>query len=147
MDLSELTSRLKQRAGRLGFDLVGVCPAVEPPGAERFAEWLARGYAGEMKYLADPRRSNPQSVMSGLRTVIVCALNYNSSAPRSRDALNPDGTEPRGWISRYAWGEDYHDVLKQKLQELIPVNPLGESLDDILLTEKVAHLWNGPQMR
>jgi epoxyqueuosine reductase len=81
-------------------------------------EWLARGYAGEMKYLADQRRSDPQSVMTGLRSVIVCALNYNSAVPRSVEAFQPEGTEPRGWISRYAWGQDYHEVLQQKLQTL-----------------------------
>ncbi|MGC2530201.1 MAG: tRNA epoxyqueuosine(34) reductase QueG, partial [Candidatus Acidiferrum sp.] len=91
--------------------------------AEKFSEldlakeWLARGYAGEMKYLSDPRRIDPQSIMPGLRSVIVCALNYNSSAPRSVDAFQLDQTEPHGWISRYAWGQDYHEVLQQRLQK------------------------------
>jgi len=88
------------------------------PELELTPEWLARGYAGEMKYLSDQRRSDPSSVMPGLRTVIVCALNYNSPSPRSIDALQPDVAEPRGWISRYAWGQDYHEVLQQKLQSL-----------------------------
>jgi epoxyqueuosine reductase len=56
--------------------------------------------------------------MPGIRTVIVCALNYNSAAPRSVNVLTPENSEPRGWISRYAWGQDYHEVLQEKLQSL-----------------------------
>ena len=112
------TAWIVERASALGFDLCGVVRAERFPELELTKEWLALGYAGEMKYLADERRSNPQNVMPGLRSVIVCALNYNSPAPRSVDALQPPGAEPSGWISRYAWGQDYHDVLKQKLQSL-----------------------------
>jgi epoxyqueuosine reductase len=112
------TAWIVERASALGFDLCGVVRAEKFPELERTKEWLALGYAGEMKYLADERRSNPQGVMLGLRSVIVCALNYNSPAPRSVDALPPPGAEPSGWISRYAWGQDYHEVLQQKLQSL-----------------------------
>jgi epoxyqueuosine reductase len=112
------TAWIVERANALGFDLCGVVPAEKFPELDLGQEWLARGYAGEMKYLADERRRDPQSVMDGLRSVIVCALNYNSPAPRSVDASPLAGTEPRGWISRYAWGQDYHEVLRQKLQSL-----------------------------
>ena len=71
----------------MGFDLCGVVRAEKFPELDLAKEWLARGYAGEMKYLADERRANPQSVMPGIRSVIVCALNYNSSQPRSLDVL------------------------------------------------------------
>ncbi len=110
------TAWIVERATALGFDLCGVVRAGKFAELDLTTEWLARGYAGEMKYLSDRRRTDPQSVMSGLRSVIVCALNYNSSAPRSVDARQPEGSEPRGWISRYAWGQDYHEVLQQKLQ-------------------------------
>src|SRR5580704_15457814 len=112
------TAWIVERASALGFDLCGVVRAEKFPELTLAKEWLERGYAGEMKYLADERRSNPLSVMPGLRSIIVCALNYNSPAPRSVDALQPNPTEPRGWISRYAWGLDYHEVLQQKLQSL-----------------------------
>jgi epoxyqueuosine reductase len=117
MNASE-TAWIVERANALGFDLCGIVRAEIFPELDLTKEWLARGYAGEMQYLSDPRRTNPQSVMHGLRSVIVCALNYNSPAPRSVDALQPEATQPRGWISRYAWGQDYHEVFQQKLQSL-----------------------------
>ncbi|MGB2623700.1 MAG: tRNA epoxyqueuosine(34) reductase QueG [Candidatus Acidiferrum sp.] len=112
------TAWIVERATALGFDLCGVVRAEKFSELDPGKEWLSRGYAGEMNYLSDPRRSDPQSVMPGLRSVIVCALNYNSSALRSVDALQPSQAEPRGWISRYAWGQDYHEVLQQKLKQL-----------------------------
>jgi epoxyqueuosine reductase len=113
------TAWIVERASALGFDLCGVVRAEKFPELGLAKEWLERGYAGEMKYLADERRSNPHSVMPGLRSVIVCALNYNSPAPRSVDAFQSNATEPRGWISRYAWGSDYHEVLQEKLRILV----------------------------
>ena len=118
MKNSSDTAWIAERARALGFDLCGVVRVKQFPELELTEAWLARGYAGEMKYLADPRRANPQSVMSGLRSVIVCALNYNSDRPRSTEVAQLEGAEPRGWVSRYAWGQDYHEVLQQKLQAL-----------------------------
>lgn len=112
------TAWLVNQASSLGFDLCGVVRAENFPELDLTKDWLARGYAGEMKYLADERRTNPQKVMQGLRSVIVCALNYNSPPPRTADAQKQHQIEPHGWISRYAWGEDYHEVLHQKLQNL-----------------------------
>jgi epoxyqueuosine reductase len=112
-----------ERANRIGFALCGVVRAERFSELDLAKEWLARGYAGEMRYLADQRRSNPQSLMPGLQSVIVCALNYNSPAPRSIDAFPPQMTDPRGWISRYAWGQDYHEVLQQKLRSLASTFP------------------------
>jgi epoxyqueuosine reductase len=112
------TAWVRERANALGFDLCGVARAEKFPELNLTKEWLDRGYAGEMEYLTDQRRSDPQSIMPELRSVIVCALNYNSPAPRSVDVHQKKGTAPRGWISRYAWGQDYHGVLQQKLQSL-----------------------------
>src|SRR5713226_4245547 len=111
------TRWIRQRALAARFDLCGVAPAEKFPELERYPEWLQRGYAGEMKYLEDDRRLNPSSAMRGVRSVIVCALNYNSSAPYSTEATESPGDEsgPHGWISRYAWGDDYHEVLWEKL--------------------------------
>jgi epoxyqueuosine reductase len=118
MNNSPETAWIVERASALGFDLCGVVRAEKFPELGMTEEWLARGYAGEMEYLTDQHRSNPQSVMPGLRSVIVCALNYNSPAPRSVDAPRLEEADPRGWISRYAWGRDYHEVLQQKLQSM-----------------------------
>jgi len=123
------TRRLVARAHAAGFELCDVTPAEEFEELRRLPEWLERGYAGEMRYLHDARRSSAESVLPGTRSVIVCALNYNASAPYSTagDAIaatmdevhGPDSRKPRGWISRYAWGDDYHDVMKTKLDELL----------------------------
>lgn len=108
---------IAERAKAVGFDLCGVARAEKFPELARTGEWLERGYAGEMKYLADERRSDPLAVMPQLRSVIVCALNYNSAFPRSTEG-SATQEAPRGWISRYAWGDDYHEVLQQKLRVL-----------------------------
>jgi len=108
------------QAKTLGFDLCGVVRAEKFPELEQMPEWLARGYAGEMKYLADPRRSDPQKAMPEIRSAIVCLLNYNTARPLSTDpALPIDYSNPSAWISRYAWGDDYHDVLRERLDGVV----------------------------
>jgi epoxyqueuosine reductase len=110
---------VEARARELGFDLCGVVSARKFPELEHTEDWLARGFAGEMNYLSDPRRRSADGAFPGLRSVIVCALNYNTDAPSSTDLTHlPKDSEPRGWISRYAWGDDYHEVLQEKLREL-----------------------------
>jgi epoxyqueuosine reductase len=108
-----------EQAKSLRFDLCGVVRAEKFPELDRTPEWLARGYAGEMKYLADPRRDDPQTAMPGIQSVIVGLLNYNTERPLSTDPASAieDG-KPAGWISRYAWGDDYHDVLRDRLDAL-----------------------------
>jgi epoxyqueuosine reductase len=107
------------RAKSLGFDLCGVARAGKFSELQRTPEWLALGYAGEMKYLSDPRRADPPSSMLGIRSVIACLLNYSSAHPLSTDpALTGEERDARAWISRYAWGDDYHEVLRERLNEL-----------------------------
>lgn len=118
MKVASETTWIAERARSLGFDLCGVARPEHFPELARTSEWLARGYAGKMKYLSDPRRSGAQEVMSGVRSVIVCTLNYNSAPPRSIEALHSGAETYRGWISRYAWGQDYHEVLQGKLRQL-----------------------------
>src|SRR5438552_4458232 len=74
---------VSERARAAGFDACGVAPAEKFPELGRYSEWLERGYAGEMKYLQDPRRSDPRNSMPGVRSLIVCALNYNTELPYS----------------------------------------------------------------
>jgi len=108
------------QAKTLGFDLCGVVRAEKFSELEQTSEWLARGYAGEMKYLADPRRSDPQTAMPGIRSAIVGLLNYSTARPLSTDPSLPiNDAQPSGWISRYAWGDDYHDVLRERLDALV----------------------------
>ncbi len=114
-------ARIVELARAAGFDLCGIAPAAEFPELAHLNEWLERGYAGEMRYLHDPRRRSPELAMEGARSVIVCALNYNTALPYSTESPALAGAQagPRGWISRYAWGDDYHHVLGEKLETLI----------------------------
>ena len=111
---AELTAELKAAARQLGFALAGACPAVAPSGAARLGEWLARGYAGEMDYLAHRREaySHPRHVLDGVRSLLLLGLPYATEVARP----------PRpgqGRISRYAWGSaDYHDLVHDKLWRL-----------------------------
>ncbi len=99
----------------VGFDKVGVAPATDLPELARFPEWLERGYAGEMDYLKNPKRRDVRELMPEARSVICCALAYDTPHPRSTET--PPDPE-RGWISRYAWGDDYHAVIEEKLEAL-----------------------------
>src|ERR1700730_7721086 len=115
-----LTPWIVQQARKLGFSLCGVVRAEKFEELGKFDEWLARGYSGEMKYLEDPRRRDPETALDGGRSVIVCALNYQTTYPYSTLAVaSQDSDGPRGWISRYAWGRDYHEVLCERLNGLL----------------------------
>jgi epoxyqueuosine reductase len=124
MNSAEQTRWVCEQARVLGFDLCGVAPATKFSELDHLGEWRACGYAGEMKYLGDARRGDPRLVLRDARSLIVVALNYNTAHPRSTQLFSgqlPTGEEesPRGWISRYAWGDDYHEVLLIKLKSLI----------------------------
>jgi epoxyqueuosine reductase len=120
MTKSEDTNWIVERARATGFDLCGVVRAEKFPELAQYKDWLASGYAGEMKYLSDPRRQDPGLVMEDVRSVIVCALNYNTDAPYSVSVATKISSDerPKGWISRYAWGDDYHEVMWKKLNQL-----------------------------
>lgn len=105
---------IRKFASGLGFTLTGVARVGPTPEGAFYAEWLERGYAGEMHYLERQReaRLDPQLVLPGARTAIVCAMNYNTAQPQtSFDRM-------RTWVSRYAWGRDYHETLLDKLREV-----------------------------
>jgi epoxyqueuosine reductase len=118
------TNWISERATQLGFAMAGVARAEKFPELANQQEWLTRGYAGEMKYLSDARRSDPQAALPGVRSVIVCALTYNTEHARTAQALaelrdESETSGPGGWISRYAWGDDYHEVLREKLELML----------------------------
>ncbi len=108
-----ISQAIKVWAKRLGFDLCGICPAVAPPGVDRFQAWLEAGYAGEMHYLPDRAEaaSDPRYVLDGARSIVMLAMNYRT--------VEPGSAEPgQGRVSRYAWGGDYHDLIRERLTKL-----------------------------
>jgi epoxyqueuosine reductase len=121
MTRAERGDRVIDISRALGFDHCGIAPAEEFPELAHLEEWLARGYAGDMGYLHDTRRRSPSQAVPGAHSVIVCALNYNTSFPCSTEVPNEIGAPngPRGWIARYAWGDDYHNVLGERLDALV----------------------------
>jgi epoxyqueuosine reductase len=120
MDLAGRTRWICEQAREAGFDLCGVAPADAFPELAQYSAWVERGHAGEMNYLRDERRVDPRLALDGARSLIVAALNYNSPQPYSTEQAGVhDDDSPRGWISRYAWGDDYHEVLREKLNVLV----------------------------
>lgn len=102
-----LETRVKQRANELGFDPVGITRLGPAASYDAFARWLENGYAGEMTYLprgAEKRRDSSLPV-PGARSAIVVALDYG-------------GKQAPGPIARYARGDDYHDVMLERLEDL-----------------------------
>ena len=120
---STLADLVKHAARDAGFDLAGVAPASAESLRELayFPEWIAAGRAGEMEYLKARdehgrlKRAALRHATPWARSVVVCALNYNTHPPYSTECPGP----ARGWISRYAWGSsDYHQVLLSRLQKV-----------------------------
>jgi epoxyqueuosine reductase len=113
--VDRFTQEIREQALREGFDKVGVVRAERlNEEAPRLKEWLGRGHHGAMSWMARDieKRLNPVEIFPPARSIIVVALNYYTPA---QHGSNPD----TGKISRYAWGDDYHDVLKTKLESLL----------------------------
>lgn len=108
---------VKARAREVGFDLCGIATAARHPRLERLTSWIDRGYAGEMTYLRKSRdeRLDPRRVLPTARSVVSLACLYNTTDPYSTAVTEPG----RAVIARYAWGDDYHDVLRGRLTELV----------------------------
>lgn len=116
MGTKELTDSIRCKALALGFDLVGVSPVDSFPENQFYKEWLSKGYAAGMNYMErNPgRREDVRQILPDARSVISCGLNYNTDYPYSTDEKD----RTRGWIARYAWGEDYHEIIDAKLRAL-----------------------------
>jgi epoxyqueuosine reductase len=117
--MTPLAAFVKHAAAEAGFDLCGIAPAIDGREHAYFPEWIAAGHAGEMKYLeardehGELKRGSLARVAPWARSVIVCALNYNTQHPYSTHVHDPD----HGWISRYAWSrEDYHDAVLRRIE-------------------------------
>ena len=115
----QIESIVKEAARQAGFDLAGIAPATDSPELQSFPEWIAAGHAGEMKYMesrdetGELKRASLARVAPWAKSVVVCAINYNTEHPYS--TASHDST--RGWISRYAWSrEDYHDAVLRRLK-------------------------------
>ncbi len=108
-----LTQRVKALALAVGFDLAGVAPAEATRETRRLREWLARGYAGEMHWIGQraEERVDPRLVLEDARSVLAVGLVYD---PGPRDAVPPGAFE----VARYAGGDDYHDVMLDRLRAL-----------------------------
>jgi len=137
---------LKQHALEIGFDLAGIASLGAGHDLEFSRRWVERGYGGEMCYLANPQRDDPRRLLPSAKSVICVGLVYNTPLPYSTEVAGkrirsqesevrrkteprtpnseprfpfsaPDGS-PRAWISRYAWGQDYHEVMRAGLERL-----------------------------
>ena len=113
-----LTEQITEQARRMGFDLAGVTHPAPSGHLAFYTGWLARGYHGEMGYLARPdrveRREDPARILPGVRSIILVGLNYYPGALPTSLRHDPS----RGLISNYAWGLDYHDLMTPRLQKL-----------------------------
>jgi epoxyqueuosine reductase len=107
-----LKREIVARARALGFDACRIAAAASPRHGREFQAWLREGAAGEMDWLArgEEKRCDPQQVLSGARSVIVVAQNYWQGEGQAREST--------GKIARYAWGDDYHEVMLPKLKRL-----------------------------
>jgi epoxyqueuosine reductase len=116
VDGPALAARAKALALECGFDLAGIARSEAPRELQFFAEWLARGYAGEMAYLTSQseRRGDLRVAFPWARSVLCVGLQYDTPHPYSTQAARE-----QGWISRYAWGDDYHEVMKAMLERLL----------------------------
>ncbi len=166
------TQWLKQKALEAGFDLVGIAPIDAWHDLEFSRHWVERGFSGEMRYLANPKRHDPRSVLKSARSVVSVGLVYNAPLPYSEEVRSrksgagreklggadkgriskienrnsslaaahfplarnnrqrtPDDG-PRAWISRYAWGRDYHQVMRAKIEKLrAAIQDLGPEVE------------------
>ncbi len=109
-----LTSRVREEALRLGFFKTGITPARPLPDHERLTSWVGQGMHGEMRYVArqTPKRMDPRLVLPDARSILVAAMNYHTG-------YFPPDQPLRGKISRYAWGDDYHVLVKSRLERLL----------------------------
>jgi len=107
--------RARALAIEAGFDLAGLARADSPPDLAFLAEWVRRGHAGEMGYLTQQveKRRDLRAAFPWARSVLCVGLQYDTPHAYSTEA--PAG---RGWISRYAWGDDYHDVMRALIERL-----------------------------
>jgi len=111
-----LAAQIKEAAQRLGFELAGISPVRPAPHEQSFADWLRRGLAGKLEYMqrTEALRRDPAELVPWARSIISVGMNYYTGHARPLESRSSGG-----WISRYAWGDDYHDLMKRRLEELL----------------------------
>jgi epoxyqueuosine reductase len=116
-DPAALAASIKSWGAALGFQAVGIADADLGAAEARLAEWLARGFHGEMDYMArhGARRARPAALVPGTLRVISARMDY---WPAAADAESTLADRSRAYVSRYALGRDYHKVLRARLQRL-----------------------------
>ena len=117
MDYASLAARIKRWGAELGFQAVGIADADLSAAEPRLAEWLQRGWHGEMDYMArhGVTRARPAQLIPGTLRVISCRMNYRSGSLDERAALSDPG---RAYVASYAHGRDYHTLMRSRLQKL-----------------------------
>jgi epoxyqueuosine reductase len=117
-ELRTLSLRIKEHAQRLGFELVGFSPVQTPAHEASFSDWLRKGLSGGLEYMkrTESLRRDPRQLVPWAQSVISVAMNYFVPLPRPSPA-----PACSGWISRYAWGDDYHAIVKGRLDELLSI--------------------------
>lgn len=124
-----LSESLKTKGFKIGFDLIGIAPVDLWSELEYSRQWIAAGLGGEMAYLANPKRDDPRRILPSAESAVCVGLVYNAPLPYSTEAYSTESKqaatrpqsspgEPSAWISRYAWGKDYHEVMRAKLEKL-----------------------------
>jgi len=122
-DRGGLVEPLRQEALRLGFSRLGIAPAGPPPRQDLVRQWLDQGFAGVVRHWFERQahlRTDPEKLLSGVRSVIMLAVDYATTAGPAADA-GPDADaagQGRGRVARYAWGDDYHDLLRCRVNML-----------------------------
>jgi epoxyqueuosine reductase len=111
----DLKQRLLSFAREIGFDSCRVADCGSAPHADEFRNWLDEGGHGEMSYMerGEEKRCDPQKVLPGARSIVVLALNYFQEKPQAGET-----PAAAGRIARYAWGDDYHDLIANKLDKI-----------------------------
>ena len=120
MKNEELKKELIAYARDLGFDSCRIAACAAPEHVSEFRTWLREGAAGEMSYMehGEEKRCDPQKVLPGARSIVVLALNYWQGDRIAADTAASTEEGTRGRIARYAWGDDYHEVISQKLDKI-----------------------------
>ncbi len=133
---SLLSSCIRNEALRMGFSRIGIARITQLPWKDHFNKWLEEGLHGRMLYLERQaqKRRNPGLVLKGARSLLVLAANYNTGHESADSPL-------KGRISRYAWGNDYHTVIKSRLENLLKFIQSQESS-----AEGLSYVDTGPVM-
>ena len=124
--MSTLTQQIQAHANELGFELVGIIPAAHSETIARYREWIENGYAGKMNYLEKhlSLKTDVRQLLAEAKSVISLAMNYYTLDPPKALAQDPG----RGQISRYAWGDDYHELIRERLLALVTfIKQIAES--------------------